>query len=88
MKSIDSQDRAATEPAVSARLSIGSWFILVVLVSLLIATIVVAYLGWTLGSGTEVPTSGYVAIAFGVIFSLAVGFGLMALILYISRKRI
>jgi hypothetical protein len=33
-----------------------------------------------------VPTSGYVAMALGVIFSLVVGFGLMALIFYSSRK--
>ncbi len=61
---------------------------MVVLVSLLIATIVVAYLGWTLGSGTEAPTSGYVAIALGVIFSLAVGFGLMAKILLVRHGHV
>jgi membrane protein DedA with SNARE-associated domain len=47
---------------------------------------VVIYLGWTLGNGTDVPTSGYAAMALGVIFSLAVGFGLMALLFYSSRK--
>jgi hypothetical protein len=29
---------------------------------------VVIYLGWTLGNGTDVRTSGYAAMAFGVIF--------------------
>jgi hypothetical protein len=33
-----------------------------------------------------VPTSGYVAMALGVIFSMVVGVGLMALIFYSSRK--
>jgi hypothetical protein len=33
-----------------------------------------------------VPTSGYAAMVFGVIISLAIGFGLMALLFYSSRK--
>lgn len=78
-------DSAIPEPA-SGRMGTGSWTILVVLVALLAATTVVAYLGWTLGNGTDVPASGYVAMALGVIVSLAVGFGLMALIFYSSRK--
>jgi hypothetical protein len=57
-----------------------------VLLSLLAATAVVVYFGWILGNGTDVPASGYVAMALGVIFSLAVGFGLMALIFYSSRN--
>jgi hypothetical protein len=40
----------------------------------------------TQASGADVPTSGYAAMAFGVIISLAVGFGLMALLFYSSRK--
>jgi hypothetical protein len=67
-------------------IGIGSWAILIILVILLVATLVVAYLGWTLGEGAQVPASAYVAMAFGVIISLAVGFGLMALLFYSSRK--
>jgi hypothetical protein len=40
--------------ATAARMGIGSWFILIVLLSLLVATGVVIYLGWTLGNGTDV----------------------------------
>jgi hypothetical protein len=72
--------------SVSARLGIGSWTVLVVLFLLLAVTFMVVYLGWTMGSGTDVPASGYVAMALGVIVSLAVGFGLMALIFYSSRN--
>lgn len=77
-----------TEPdvSVSARLGVGSWIILIVLFALLVATVVVVYLGWTLANGADVPASGYVAMVLGVIISLAVGFGLMALIFYSSRK--
>jgi hypothetical protein len=63
----------------------GSWVILASLLILLVGTIAVSYLGWTSAAGTDVPASGYVALALGVIASLAVGFGLMALVFYSSR---
>jgi flagellar basal body-associated protein FliL len=86
MKRTGSKDRTSTEPTMSARMGAGSWIILIVLLSLLVATGVVIYFGWTLANGTDVPTSGYAAMVFGVIISLAVGFGLMALVFYSSRK--
>ena len=84
MKSAGHEDR--TSSTMSARMGVGSWIILIVLLSLLVATGVVIYFGWTLGNGTDMPTSGYAAMVFGVIVSLAVGFGLMALLFYSSRK--
>ena len=86
MKRTGNKDRTSRETTMSARMGVGSWVILIVLLSLLVATGVVIYLGWTLGNGADVPTSGYAAMGFGVIISLAVGFGLMALIFYSSRK--
>src|SRR5258708_8244894 len=86
MKCTGDKDRTATEPTMSARMGVGSWIILIVLLSLLVATGVIVYLGWTLGNGTDVPTSGYAAMAFGVIISVAVGFGLMAVLFFTSRK--
>ena len=74
---------SAPEPA---RLGSGSWIIMIVLLALLVATGFVGYLGWTLGEGTEVSTAGYVAMALGALFSLAVGCSLMALIFYSSRS--
>ena len=84
MKRTGNNDRAST--AMSARMGAGSWIILIVLLSLLVATGFVIHFGWTLGSDTDVPTSGYAAMAFGVIISLAVGFSLMALLFYSSRN--
>jgi flagellar basal body-associated protein FliL len=81
-----SKDGASTESATSDRMGVGSWIILIVLLSLLAGTGVVIYFGWTLGNGTDVPSSGYAAMAFGVIISLGVGFGLMALLFFSSRK--
>lgn len=84
MKSTGNEDR--TSRTMSARMGVGSWSILIVLLLLLVATGIVTYFGWTLANDTDMPTSGYVAMAFGVVISLAVGFGLMALIFYSSRK--
>jgi hypothetical protein len=64
---------------------IGSWLVVIVLLLLLAATGFVVYEGLHLGD-SEVPASGYVAMALGVTFSLVVGFGLMALLFYSSRK--
>jgi hypothetical protein len=63
----------------------GSWAILATLLILLVGAIVLSYQGWTSAAGTDVPASGYVALVLGVIASLAVGFGLMALVFYSSR---
>jgi flagellar basal body-associated protein FliL len=84
MEGTGNEDR--TSSTVPARMGVGSWIILIVLLLLLVATGGVIYFGWTLANGTDVPTSAYAAMAFGVIISLAVGFGLMALVFYSSRK--
>jgi hypothetical protein len=68
-----------------AGLTLSAWALVLTLVSLLIFAIVIAYLGWTSTPDTVVPTSGYVAMALGVGFSLLVGIGLMGLIFYSSR---
>jgi general stress protein CsbA len=86
MKPADGRTGIAPDFTMSARMGAGSWIILIVLFSLLAATLVVVYLGWTRASDADVPASGYVAMALGLIVSLAVGFGLMALIFYSSRK--
>lgn len=40
---------------------------------------------WISIPGPPMPAIGYVAMTFGVVFSLLVGFGLMALLFYSSR---
>jgi len=40
---------------------------------------------WNTVSGPPMPTTGYVAMILGVVFSLVVGCGLMALLFYSSR---
>lgn len=78
--------RAKAGFTISSRMGAGSWIILVVLLSLLAASVATAYYGWTLGDNVALPASDYVAMAFGIVFSLGVGIGLMALVFYSSRN--
>jgi hypothetical protein len=72
-------------PRVLTELTLSGWAVILVLGALLIATVGIACVGWALAPGTVVPASGFVALTFGVLFSLAVGIGLMALLFYSSR---
>jgi hypothetical protein len=72
-------------PRVLTELTLSGWALILVLGALLIATVGIACVGWALAPGTVVPASGFVALTFGVLFSLAVGIGLMALVFYSSR---
>jgi hypothetical protein len=40
---------------------------------------------WTVLNGPPLPASGYAAMTLGVVFSLVVGCGLMALLFYSNR---
>ena len=40
---------------------------------------------WVSVSGPPMPTAGYVAMILGIVFSLVIGCGLMALLFYSSR---
>jgi hypothetical protein len=85
MKIPSDETEVGTNTLNRARLGLGSWTILAVLVLLLVATGFIVYFGWTLASNANVTASGYIAMALGVIFSLIFGCGLMALLFYSSR---
>ncbi|WP_426409017.1 hypothetical protein [Bradyrhizobium ganzhouense] len=76
MTSTDNQSTAPSSPG-GGKLS--RWVVIAVLSALLIAACVLGYLGWT-STDTKVPEAGYVALVLGVVFSLVVGAGLMALV--------
>ena len=59
--------------------------IVVPLVALLAAAIWFAIYAWTSIEGPPLPAGGYVAMWLGIVFSLVVGCGLMALLFYSSR---
>jgi hypothetical protein len=83
------QDDASSPPGTRAaslapRNRVGTWIVLAVLLLLLLAAAAIGYFGWT-STDSDVPLSGYIAMALGAIFSVAVGIGLMALLFYSSR---
>ncbi|MBI2738708.1 MAG: hypothetical protein HYX38_19440 [Rhodospirillales bacterium] len=68
---------------------VGSWIVLAVLVLLLVLAIVFLVVGWETteaDSRQAMSTGGYVAMVLGIVATLALGVGLMALVFYSSRK--
>jgi len=61
-------------------------FIMAPLVALLAAAVGFMVYSWNAIEGPPIPTSGYVAMWLGIVFSIAVGCGLMALVFYSSRR--
>lgn len=59
--------------------------IFVPLFALLIASIWFAVGLWNVVGDAAMPTGGYVAMVLGIVFSVIVGCGLMALVFYSSR---
>lgn len=56
------------------------------LVSLLAVAIYIMFAGWEAGGGGEpISTRGYIAMGLGILFTLAIGVGLMSLIFYSNR---
>jgi len=67
----------------------GSWLVLAVLVGLLGLAIVVLYVGWQPGEndvGGGMSAAGYGAMVLGIVATLALGIGLMALVFYSNRS--
>jgi hypothetical protein len=61
------------------------WIVFTPLFALLAAAIWFAGSSWVHLGGTAIPFYGWLAIAGGVVFSLLVGGGLMALVFYSHR---
>jgi hypothetical protein len=63
--------------------------VLAVLLGLLGLAIYMGVAGWNMGSdsaGESMSTTGYIAMAFGIVVTLVLGAGLMALMYYSSRN--
>ena len=61
------------------------FLVIVPLVALLAASVWFALYAWTAIEGPPMPVEGHVAMWLGIVFSLVVGCGLMALVFYSSR---
>ena len=55
-----------------------------ILLAILAAAVYVAYVGWNL-TDVAIPPWGYLTLALGIVLSVLVGSGLMALMFYSSR---
>jgi fatty acid desaturase len=59
--------------------------LVVALLVILAAALWFAASAWLFVGGAPMPTAGYVAMVLGIVFSLIIGCGLMALLFYSSR---
>jgi hypothetical protein len=64
---------------------VGTAAIVVALLAFLAAALWYAAGAWTSIQGPPMPAVGYIAMALGIVFSLIIGCGLMALLFYSSR---
>ena len=61
------------------------WFGIVVLIGFLIASVAYAIHAWDALDGVGISTTGWAFLVLGVVFTVLVGGGLMALLFYSSR---
>jgi hypothetical protein len=68
--------------------TVGTVLVVAVLLALLAFAIHIAVSGWGSGSVADVPmtAAGWVAMGLGILATLALGVGLMALMYYSSRN--
>ncbi len=67
---------------------LGVWGIAAIVVPLFVILAAASWFAaraWTAVSGPPMPAAGYVAMTLGIVFSLVVGCGLMALLFYSNR---
>jgi cation transporter-like permease len=67
------------------KLGVGTIVMVAALIAIMIAALWFAASAWTALSGPPMPPVGYAAMIVGVVLSLVVGCGLMALVFYSSR---
>jgi hypothetical protein len=65
---------------------VRKFLILIPLIALLAAALWFMIYSWNAIEGPAIPTGGYVAMWLGIVFSVVVGCGLMALVFYSSRR--
>ncbi|MHC2337663.1 hypothetical protein [Bradyrhizobium sp. USDA 4454] len=64
----------------------GQLAILAVLIGLLVLAVILAVAGWNSAGSAAMTRAGWLAMGFGIFFSLAIGCGLMALMFFSSRS--
>ncbi len=72
-------------PTTSYMLCMQKTAVILPLLAFLAASVWFVYYVWATDEGPPMPASGYVAMTLGILFSLVVGIGLMALVFYSHR---
>ena len=62
------------------------FLVIIPLLALLAASVWFALYAWTALEGPPMPVEGHGAMWLGIVFSLVIGCGLMALVFYSSRR--
>ena len=73
------------ENPISNRLSVAGWLTIAILVALLAAALWYAAGIWTSLAGTQISGLGWTFMILGVVVTIGLGAGLMALVFYSSR---
>lgn len=68
------------------KLGAGGWILILVLLAFLVCAIAYAIYAWNRVAPVGIPVIGWLFLAAGVVVTLLVGGGLMALMFYSSRK--
>lgn len=70
------------------RFGIGTWLIVVVLAALVVLAAAYLYTGWSTQpgeQGTPMSLNGYIAMTIGIVVTIGLGVGLMALVFYSNK---
>jgi hypothetical protein len=80
---MDENDRSESD---GSRLTAGGWFAIAVLLGFLAWAVWYALHAWSALGNTQISAAGWFFLALGIVATLLVGGGLMALLFYSSRK--
>jgi len=79
--------KPSSSPASSATpLGAWGWIAIVVILGFLAVAIAFAIYGWNSIDSVSIPPMGWVVLVIGIVLTLLVGGGLMALLFYSNRK--
>ena len=79
-------DKSRQPPQDSSSLGLSGWIAIIVLAGFLAGGVLYAIHGWSAVPSTTIPPLGWTFLILGVVVTVLVGGGLMALLFYSSRK--
>jgi hypothetical protein len=77
-------DKSSAHEQKRASLSVGGWIAVAAMGVVLGAAVWFLFYGWNL-TNAQMSTNGVIALVLGIVFSMALGAGLMALLFWSNR---